>query len=327
MHKIRISFAVSTLFIFMSACQPTPISQAPQSDNITDIHVNTSAPTEAHVSTEKFTLPNCGGTGEIHQTLGTTASITKSVTVSGKATVRGGGEASIPEVAKLKLEIEIEAAYQKTYETANSRLDTINMPAAAGTHVVYEIGWYEQLFSSIVEYSSNGQVYEAPYTYSLRIPKIDNSYQVACEPNATTSVNPSNTQPSSETTETANWAIIFEYRFPSSFWSVGTHEYTLDSECPKLEGLNGSWTNTFNVSENVTLLSGDVYLRLVGLREDQLPSTPIESINPLQTTTAAFTIIDATQSEAELAFTDCKVSISWDGGTPKELTPGLPFER
>jgi len=100
--------------------------------------------------------------------------------LSGKATVRGGGEAGIPETVKLKLEIEIEAAYQKAYEAANSRLDTIDMPAAAGTHVIYDIGWYEQVFNSIVQYSMDGQVYEAPYTYKLQVPKLDNSRQVFC---------------------------------------------------------------------------------------------------------------------------------------------------
>jgi len=54
------------------------------------------------------------------------------------------------------------------------------MTAAAGTHVVYEIGWYEQTFDSIVAYSSSGKVYEVPYTYKLRIPKIVNSYQIEC---------------------------------------------------------------------------------------------------------------------------------------------------
>lgn len=195
MHKVRFSTFIITISIIMSACQPTAPSQAPQSDGITDIHVNTVVPTENRVTSETFPLPNCGGTGEIHQTLGTTASITKSVTVSGKATVRGGGEADIPETVKLKLEIEIEAAYQKTYESANSRLDTISMPAAAGTHVIYEIGWYEQSFSSLVEYSSNGQVYEVPYTYTLRVPKIDSSQQVACDTNGTTNAIPPTTQP------------------------------------------------------------------------------------------------------------------------------------
>jgi len=166
----------------MVSCQSGAIpTQVAQSNGIQDVRVNTAAPTESQISSEEFPLPNCGGTGEIHQTLGAHASVFKSVTIGAKATVKGGGEVAIPETAKLKLEIKVEAAYQKTYESASSRLDTIDMPAAAGTHVVYVIGWYEQNYESIVEYSSDGNVYEAPYTYKLRIPKIQSSYQPACD--------------------------------------------------------------------------------------------------------------------------------------------------
>lgn len=174
---------VFVLALFITSCLPSPAIppvSAPQNGGFDDVRVNTVAPREAKISIEQFPLPNCGGTGEIRQTLGTTASVFKSVTIGVKATARGGGEMTIPETAKLKLEIEVEGAYQKTYESASSRLDTIYMPAAAGTHVVYEIGWYEQTFESIVEFSSSGQVYEAPYIYKLRIPKIENSYQVSC---------------------------------------------------------------------------------------------------------------------------------------------------
>ncbi len=179
--------------LFLGSCQPAPTGQPipteqptnqnTQNNAVENIRVTTVQPSETLVKTETFPLPNCGGTGEIRQTLGSTASITKSVTLSGKATIRGGGEAGIPETVKLKLEIEIEAAYQKAYESANSRLDTIDMPAAAGTHVVYDIGWYEQVFNSIVQYSIDGQVYEAPYTYKLQVPKLDNSRQISCGTN------------------------------------------------------------------------------------------------------------------------------------------------
>ncbi len=180
---------VSALLIV--SCQPqatqplsTPVAQVTQdSGNPQDVRVNSAVPTETRVDSEEFPLPNCGGTGEIHQTLGAFASVFKSVTVGAKATVKGGGEVEIPEVAKLKLEIEVETAYQQTYESVSSRLDTIDMPAAAGTHVVYIIGWYEQTYESIVEYSADGKVHEAPYTYKLRIPKVENSYQLACAGN------------------------------------------------------------------------------------------------------------------------------------------------
>ena len=185
--------------MLLGSCQPVPTEQ-PENQNaqnnvVENIRVTTVQPSETLVKTETFPLPNCGGTGEIRQTLGSTASISKSVTLSGKAIVRGGGEAGIPEAIKLKLEIEIEAAYQKAYEAANSRLDTINMPAAAGTHVIYDIGWYEQAFSSIVQYSVDGQVYEAPYTYKLQAPKLENSRQVLCGTNTQSATNTNTPEP------------------------------------------------------------------------------------------------------------------------------------
>jgi len=173
-------FVASILVLIACQSQPAPPSQVAQSSEIQDVRVSAATPTETRVDSEEFPLPNCGGTSDLRQSLGTHASVFKSVTVGTKATVRGGGEVEIPETAKLKLEIEVEAAYQEAYESASSRLDTIDMRAAPGTHVVYVIGWYEQTYSSIVEYSASGRVYEAPYTYKLRIPKIENSYQLEC---------------------------------------------------------------------------------------------------------------------------------------------------
>lgn len=167
--------------VILSACQPVaPTSSPEQNNTVENVHVIVTEPTESLIDTEDFPLPNCGGTSELRQTLGTQASVTKSVTIGGKATLKGGAEADIPELAKLELAIEVEGTYQKTYESANSRLDTIGMQAEKGTHVVYVIGWYEQTYSSMIEYSSNGQVYEAPYTYKLRIPKIESSNNIAC---------------------------------------------------------------------------------------------------------------------------------------------------
>lgn len=133
-------------------------------------------------------------------------------------------------------------------------------------------------------------------------------------------------------TETPNWAIIFEYRFPAGFWSIGTHEYTLEGNCPNLKDTDGNplygiWTQTFDVAENAALLPGDVYFRLSGLRDAPLDAQVVERINPQQTTTAAWSLIEMTQFDAELAVTDCTVTISWDGGTSKSLKPGLPFQR
>ena len=172
--------------VVLIACQPN-VAPTPNGENgdIQDIRVQVIEPTKTTSKVEQFPLPNCGGSDKLAQSLGTFASVSKSATVGIKGTVTGGGEVAIPETTKLKLEIQVELAYQQTFESANSRLDTIIMSAAAGTHVVYTIVWEEQTFNSIVQYSSDGKVYEVPYTYQLSVPKIDKSYNVVCDGNNT----------------------------------------------------------------------------------------------------------------------------------------------
>jgi|GEM_PF-5342586 hypothetical protein len=129
-------------------------------------------------------------------------------------------------------------------------------------------------------------------------------------------------------TDTPNWAIIFEYRFPAGFWSVGTHEYTIESDCPIIDS-SGLWTNQFRVSESAQLIPGDIYLRIAGLKDKHLPegSQTFDVIHPMQTTSAGFVIFEVTQSDTELAFRECVITIMWDGGEPKQLTPNLPFQN
>lgn len=166
--------------IILISCTPPPTSVSQSNNNIQDIRVQVVEPERTTSKVEQFPLPNCGGTDKLAQSLGTFASISKSATVGAKAIVTGGGEVQIPEAVKLKLEIQVELAYQNTFESANSRIDSIEMSALAGTHVVYTILWENQTFTSIVQYSTDGKVYEVPYTYQLSVPKIDTSYQVVC---------------------------------------------------------------------------------------------------------------------------------------------------
>lgn len=291
-----------------------------------ELTVNETSTEITEVTKETIRMNNCGGAGEVKQV----AERSKSVNIEYAGSLG---------VDKVVVNGEVSAKYGEINATAKK----MELVAPAGTNMEFLIEWTEKTWIGIV--TAQGKNGQADYKVSVPISvELISSQNLGCvstsnsvptnPPTSSPSTSTQNTLVSTdtplpllETTETPNWAIIFEYRFPAGFWSAGTHEYTLDSVCPNLEGLSGSWTNTFNVSTNVALFPGDVYLRLVGLREEALPSTPIESINPSQTTTAAFTVIDSTHSEAELAFTDCKVSIRWDGGISKNLTPGLPFER
>jgi hypothetical protein len=135
------------------------------------------------------------------------------------------------------------------------------------------------------------------------------------------------TTPTLSATEASNWAIVFEYQFPADFWTVGTHEYTLESDCPSIQGSSGTRTQMFEVSEDATLLSNKVYLRVSGLRDSTIEGASVAQIHPSQSTSAVFSLIDATRSEAELAMGNCRVTVKWDGQSPIFLTPGLPFRR
>lgn len=150
-HWLLKNVLIITSAIVLASCQSAAApTQSSRNDDIQDVRVQTVEPVRATAKVESFPLPNCGGTDKLEQSLGTYASVSRSATVSDEATVMGGGEVGIPETIKLKLEIQVEHTYQQTFESASSRLDSIKMSAAAGTHVVYTIIWEEQTFNSIL---------------------------------------------------------------------------------------------------------------------------------------------------------------------------------
>lgn len=179
--SVRLVYILSSVIILLltlGACDNG--DQTSDLGDVGDIRVEKAEAIKTIVGTEEFPFPNCGGTIDLSQSLGTQTTVKKGVTIGARATTSAGGEVTVLEVVKLKLEAQVELAYQQTYETASSRLDTIDMGAAPGTHVVYEVQWEEQKFASTVSYAIRGEVYKAPYTYILRIPKLGESYQLSC---------------------------------------------------------------------------------------------------------------------------------------------------
>jgi hypothetical protein len=123
--------------------------------------------------------------------------------------------------------------------------------------------------------------------------------------------------------EATNWRVDFSYRFPDNFWTAGTHQYTLVSNCPGLPPeANTSWTNSFDVSEGAAVLPGDVYLRLNGLRHE---GTPVSAIHPSQPTVAQLSWVEMTRSDAD-QYAACTVTVSWDGSAPVTLSAGTPYQ-
>jgi len=155
------------------------VSESP-SEQVSNVQVKTVSPNIIEGKVEEFPLPNCGGTGPLKQSLGTQVSVSKSVTIGGKATGSAGAEYEIPETLRFQLELAVEAAYQQVYEKASARLDTIVMEAAPSTHVIYQIQWEQQEFSSVVAFEHDNEVFETPYTFIMNVPKVADSRQESC---------------------------------------------------------------------------------------------------------------------------------------------------
>jgi hypothetical protein len=199
----RISLLLITLSLVLTlsaSCGPSPTEES-----ISDVSVEKADAVETIVGTEEFSLPNCGGTEVLEISLSSQTEIQRSVTIGAKATTSGGGEVGIPEFVKLKLEAEVELAYQETYNVENYRLDTAKMKAALGTHVIYVAEWRERKFESTVSYVMGDEVYRAPYTYALRVPKIVDSRRVSCE---TPTPPPVLTPPTGEPTATPTATVM-----------------------------------------------------------------------------------------------------------------------
>ncbi len=134
--------------------------------------------------------------------------------------------------------------------------------------------------------------------------------------------------PQAKATDAANWLVNFDYRFPANFWTIGSHSYLLETFCPTFADESTryrKWNHTFEVSADTSLVSGDVFLRLSGLKDSQFRD--IGKIHPSQPTVAGYTLSGMSRAEAELAFRDCRVTISWDKGQPRFLVVGTPFQR
>ncbi|MEX0788260.1 MAG: hypothetical protein WD040_05620 [Anaerolineales bacterium] len=123
------------------------------------------------------------------------------------------------------------------------------------------------------------------------------------------------------------WVVTFEYRYPRSTLTSGQHQYTLEANCPDLPSLSGRWTLLFEVSGNAPLLQSLAYLRTRGVSQQTLGGTFLSQVNPAQPLAAAYSLIFATQSEANQARLACTVAVTLDSGVPNSLSPNVPDQQ
>ena len=259
-----------------------------------DLTLNETSAEITEVTNETIHMNNCGGKGEVRQT----AERSKSVNVEYAGSFG---------VDKVVVNGEVSAKYGEINATAKK----IELVAPAGTNMAFNIEWKEKTWIGIV--TAQGKDGKANYKVSVPISvALINSQDLGCVT-------------SNPTTETTNWVFTLEYRFPTGFWSTGSHSYSFAFSCPN--ETPDSVTRDFTVSDNFPPISGDVYLRWGSQKIGNLWGEVVEGINPSQSTVAAIVWEGLTKSEADWRASNCQGTISWDSGATESLSAQIPFQH
>lgn len=258
-----------------------------------DVQVNETS-NNATSYDETIHINNCGGKADSQQT--------KSRSFS--TDIQGGIDVGIEKIVKGI----ISAKYSQSQNASVSQ----SLIAPPGTNMEFVLRWSEEIHAGNV--TANGST--GTYTVSIPIAVEQVSSQDLGDCNGNTQISPTN--------ELTNWAFSLERHFPAGFWSAGTHSYSLAFTCPNESP--DSITREFSVSNDFSLISGDVYLRWSALRIGNPWGEVVDGINPSQPTIASVAWDTISKSEADSRISNCTGTISWDGGTVESLT-GVSFQH
>jgi hypothetical protein len=130
--------------------------------------------------------------------------------------------------------------------------------------------------------------------------------------------------------ERGGWTVGFEYEFPAGRLAEGTHRYALLIHCPVVsaDDEHYGW-HIFDISPEMPLQVGPVYLRLFGLSRDSYSAArlPRAIVHPEQPLVATVHLVGLTREAAELAASSCELFVFWDNTGRQLLTAGEPFQQ
>lgn len=126
------------------------------------------------------------------------------------------------------------------------------------------------------------------------------------------------------TSQSRDWYVIFELKFPPNYWTEGIHSYLFDAQCPF--GINSTGedesTYSFTVGQTTQIQDSTVYIRRGGLFLSEIEGTSLGSfVHPFQETAAIYSPFALSFEDAERLQDECIVQIKIDNGTFVDLTP------
>jgi Tol biopolymer transport system component len=136
---------------------------------------------ESILGVNSMMLPNCSGSSALDVSKTFTKSIERELTFDVSADLNAEFNASFWNSAHLRLEAELEAKLGlKTKETLTEEI-TVEMHAAPGTTVTYEVEWVEMAVSGLLEVIDGDQIVYVPFSIpdTLHV-NIQQPYQEDC---------------------------------------------------------------------------------------------------------------------------------------------------
>ena len=119
--------------------------------------------------------------------------------------------------------------------------------------------------------------------------------------------------------------MLFTHEFAPGSWEEGGHAYELALACDAIvDEPVRSQPVQFTVGP-ADLIDQMVYLRIVGLSVDLMGPPNVGAIDPGQPTTAALTILGASEEDAKEAAQNCAGAIFYDDAEPLPLFPQPAF--
>ena len=126
------------------------------------------------------------------------------------------------------------------------------------------------------------------------------------------------------TSQSRDWYVIFELKFPPDYWSEGFHSYIFDADCPF--GINSTDESepaySFSVDQTADIQNSTVFIRRRGLYLTEIEGDVLgHSVHPSQETAAIYSPFALSFEDAKRLQDECEVKIKIDDGVIVDLTP------
>jgi hypothetical protein len=126
-------------------------------------------------------LRNCQSKEDLHKSLATEAQVACTVQVANTAIpITTGAALQLSPEMKTNIEKQVKDTYQGAYDEAQASVEQKEVVVPIGRIHKYTIFWKQQVFKSNASLEMDDVSYSVPYTYTLDIPRITISEQMAC---------------------------------------------------------------------------------------------------------------------------------------------------